>query len=102
MLTDGTDMHIIVLDLSKTGINGKECENLLKEQHILVNRNSIPNDKLPATIASGIRLGTLGLASLDFTFQDAKVVAEIIAQTVIQGKIISDAQEIMNQYCIIE
>ena len=102
MLTDGTDMHIIVLDLSNTGITGSECESLLQEQHILVNRNSIPNDKLPASTASGIRLGTLGLASLGFTLQDAKAVAEIIAQTIVYGKTIRDAQEIMNHYSVIE
>lgn len=58
MLTDGTDSHIILIDLSSSNMSGREAADLLEEQGITVNKNGIPDDPRPFTETSGIRIGT--------------------------------------------
>ena len=57
-LTDGTDSHIILLDLTNRGMSGKSAANILEMNGITVNKNGIPNDPRSFTETSGIRLGT--------------------------------------------
>ena len=57
-LTEGTDSHIILVDLSDKPYSGKEAADLLEENNITVNKNGIPNDPRPFTETSGIRIGT--------------------------------------------
>ena len=57
-MTNGTDSHIILLDLSDSRYSGKEAANLLEEHRITVNKNGIPNDSRSFVETSGIRLGT--------------------------------------------
>ena len=59
LYTDGSDSHLIVVDFRESSFSGKEAEELLLKQHILVNRNQLPNDKRNASITSGIRIGIL-------------------------------------------
>lgn len=58
VLTGGTDSHIILMDLTNTGLSGREAADLLEENGITVNKNGIPNDPRPFTETSGIRIGT--------------------------------------------
>ena len=58
LLTGGTDIHLIQLDLRKTQWSGKDAEERLHEVAITVNRNTVPFDERPPTIASGVRIGT--------------------------------------------
>lgn len=58
LVSGGTDNHLILMDLSNSNISGKEAEALLGEIGIVVNKNKIPFDERPATITSGIRVGT--------------------------------------------
>jgi|TARA_R110000772_G_C13229471_1_gene432596 glycine hydroxymethyltransferase len=58
VISGGTDSHMILIDVSSTRYNGKEAADLLEENGITVNKNSIPNDTLPFTQTSGIRIGT--------------------------------------------
>ena len=58
VLTDGTDSHIILLDLSDTKWSGKDAANLLEEHGITVNKNGVPNDPRSFVETSGIRIGT--------------------------------------------
>ena len=58
LLTDGTDSHIILLDLSDTKWSGKDAANLLEEHGITVNKNGVPNDPRSFVETSGIRIGT--------------------------------------------
>lgn len=58
VISGGTDSHIILLDLTSTSYNGKDAADLLEANGITVNKNSIPNDPLPFTLTSGIRIGT--------------------------------------------
>ena len=103
MYTGGTDSHLILLDLTKHNITGKQCENLLETQHILVNRNTIPNDKQSPLITSGLRLGTLCLSTLDMTLEDCETIADIIVNTIMNRTCIANdiVTEIMSKYKVL-
>jgi glycine hydroxymethyltransferase len=58
VISGGTDTHLMLIDLSNKNITGKEAESALDNAGITVNKNSIPFDEKPATVTSGIRLGT--------------------------------------------
>lgn len=79
IISGGTDSHIILLDVSSTKYNGKDAADLLEKNGITVNKNSIPNDTLPFTKTSGIRIGTAaettrGLVESDFNKIANKIV----------------------------
>lgn len=80
--TNSSNSHLVVIDLRDTGISGLEAEKKLNKVNILANRNSIPNDKRSAFETSGIRLGTLSLATLDITLSDFKRIVDIIIDTI--------------------
>lgn len=102
--TDGTDSHLILIDLTKHNISGKHCEELLEKQHILVNRNAIPNDEKSPLITSGIRLGTLCLATLNMNFNDCETLIDIIINTIINKECINNnvVSDLMSKYQIIQ
>lgn len=104
MYTNGTDSHIIMVDLRESQITGKDCEDLLFRQHILVNRNQLPNDKKPPNITSGIRIGVLTLATINMIENEYTQIAELIADTIKKKCIIDEnlASEIIRSYRIIE
>lgn len=104
LYTNGSDMHLITLDLTNNGLTGKRCEELLKNQYILVNRNSLPNDKLGASITSGIRIGTLSLATLDMEIEDYKTIINVIVNTIKYNTEADNeiAKIIMSKYNIID
>jgi len=58
MQTGGTDSHIILIDLSRSNMSGREAADKLEDQGITVNKNGIPDDPRPFTETSGIRIGT--------------------------------------------
>ena len=79
VLTGGTDVHLVLVDLRNAPIDGKEAENLLHEVGITVNRNSVPNDPRPPMVTSGVRIGTPALATRGFGATEFAEVAEVIA-----------------------
>lgn len=79
VLTGGTDVHLVLVDLRKSPIDGKTCEDLLHDVGITVNRNSVPNDPRPALVTSGVRIGTPALATRGFGDAEFTEVADIIA-----------------------
>jgi glycine hydroxymethyltransferase len=79
VLTGGTDVHLVLVDLQGSTLNGQEAEDRLHEIDITVNRNSIPFDPLPPAISSGLRIGTPALATRGFQDDDFAEVGEIIA-----------------------
>lgn len=85
VLTGGTDVHLVLVDLRNAAINGKEAEDLLHEAGITVNRNSIPNDPRPPMVTSGLRIGTPALATRGFDAEAFTEVADIIAETLKPG-----------------
>jgi len=79
VLTGGTEVHMVLVDLRNAPINGQETEDLLHEAGITVNRNSVPNDPRPPMVTSGVRIGTPALATRGFGAEEFTEVAEIIA-----------------------
>ncbi len=78
LVSGGTDNHLMLVDLRKMGITGKEAEKKLDEVNITVNKNAIPNDPESPFITSGIRVGTPATTSRGFKEEDMKVIAKLI------------------------
>jgi glycine hydroxymethyltransferase len=81
LLTGGTDIHLLQLDLRSTQWSGKDAEERLHEVAITVNRNTVPFDERPPTIASGVRIGTPAVTMRGFTEDDMREVGAIILDT---------------------
>ncbi|GAA2661282.1 MULTISPECIES: serine hydroxymethyltransferase [Actinosynnema] len=79
VLTGGTDVHLVLVDLVNSPLDGKQAEDLLHEIGITVNRNAVPNDPRPPMTTSGLRIGTPALATRGFDAEDFAEVAEVIA-----------------------
>ena len=78
ILTGGTDNHLMLADLRKKNITGKELQTKLDEVHITVNKNAIPNDPQKPGVTSGVRIGTPACTTRGFTPEDMPVVADCI------------------------
>ncbi|UQS84324.1 serine hydroxymethyltransferase [Bombilactobacillus thymidiniphilus] len=78
VLTGGTDNHLMTLDLSQTPLNGAQAQDLLDILHITTNKEAIPNDPLPPSQTSGLRLGTPAITSRGFLENDSQQTAELI------------------------
>lgn len=85
MVSNGTDNHLILLDLRSIGITGLDLEKRLSEVNITVNKNTIPNDTQKPSITSGIRLGTPAITTRGFTSDDCANIANWISDIAIQG-----------------
>ena len=79
VLSGGTDVHLVLVDLRNSELDGQQAEDRLHELGITVNRNAIPNDPRPPMVTSGLRIGTPALATRGFQAEDFTEVAEIIA-----------------------
>ena len=84
-VTGGTDVHLVLVDLVESELNGQQAEDLLHEVGITVNRNAVPFDPRPPAVTSGLRIGTPALASRGFDAEDFAEVADIIGTTLTQG-----------------
>lgn len=82
VLTGGTDNHLMTLNLTECGLNGKDLQNILDSVHITTNKESIPNDPLPPSKTSGLRLGTPAITTRGFNEDDARQVATLILQVI--------------------
>jgi glycine hydroxymethyltransferase len=80
IVSGGTDNHIVLVDLSPQGINGKDAEEALGAAGISVNRNAIPFDPKPPMITSGIRLGTPAVTTRGFSTEEMKRIASLIVK----------------------
>nr|WP_323749816.1 serine hydroxymethyltransferase [Curtobacterium sp. VKM Ac-1376] len=81
VLTGGTDVHLVLVDLRASEVDGKQAEDLLHEVGITVNRNAVPFDPRPPMVTSGVRIGTSALATRGFGDAEFAEVADIIALT---------------------
>ncbi|WP_433892878.1 serine hydroxymethyltransferase [Streptomyces sp. CA-111067] len=79
VLSGGTDVHLVLVDLRDSELDGRQAEDRLHDIGVTVNRNAIPNDPRPPMVTSGLRIGTPALATRGFTADDFREVAEIIA-----------------------
>jgi glycine hydroxymethyltransferase len=79
VLTGGTDVHLVLVDLTPTGLDGQSAEDRLDEVGITVNRNAIPFDERPPMNPSGLRIGTPALTTRGMVEDDMREIAEVIA-----------------------
>jgi len=84
VVSGGTDVHLVLVDLRNSPMNGQEGEDLLHEVGITVNRNAVPFDPRPPMVTSGLRIGTPALASRGFGAEEFTEVADVIA-TALKG-----------------
>jgi glycine hydroxymethyltransferase len=85
VLTGGTDTHLLQLDLRGTEWTGKAAEERLDEVRLTVNRNTVPFDERPPTVASGVRLGTPAVTMRGFDEEDIREVGRIICAALEHG-----------------
>ena len=80
IVSGGTDNHLILVDLSSIGINGRDAEEALERVNILANRNTIPFDSKPPQIASGIRIGTPAVTTRGLGAEEMKHISSLIVK----------------------
>ena len=78
LVSGGTDNHLILMDLTRTGVTGKVAEKALVRAGIVVNKNSIPFDKKGPMVTSGVRLGTPALTTRGMKEEEMKMIAGLI------------------------
>ena len=82
MVADGTDNHLLLIDLTNKNITGAKAQDLLDEVYITTNKNTIPNEKLSPQITSGLRIGTAAITSRGMKEEESKKIIELIARTI--------------------
>ncbi len=82
IVSDGTDNHLMLVDLTGRGVTGKELEKRLDDAHITCNKNTIPNDPASPFVTSGVRLGTPAVTTRGMKEEDMDKIAEIIAMVI--------------------
>lgn len=78
LVSNGTDNHLLLLDLRTTGITGKDLEKQLDEVYITVNKNTVPDEPLSPFVTSGVRMGTAAVTSRGLNENDMDKIAEFI------------------------
>ena len=78
VLTGGTDVHLVLVDLTPTGLDGQTAEDRLEEVGITVNRNAIPFDPRPPMNPSGLRIGTPALTTRGLGEEEMREIAAVI------------------------
>ena len=97
LISGGTDNHLVLADLTPTGVSGKQAEEALGRASIIINRNAVPFvNTLPPQIASGIRLGTPAVTTRGFGTEEMKRIASLIVK-VIKNIDDSDTQKQVRQ-----
>ena len=86
IVSDGTDNHLMLVNLTTYDVTGKVLEKLLDEAHITANKNTIPNDPRSPFVTSGIRLGTPAATSRGLNTEDMDRVAEAISIVIKEGE----------------
>src|SRR4051794_39301854 len=80
VVSGGTDVHLVLVDLRDSQLDGRQAEDRLHRVGITVNRNAVPFDPRPPMVSSGVRIGTPALAARGFTADDFTEVADIVAR----------------------
>lgn len=80
VVSGGTDNHLMIIDITDTGLTGKDAQNLLDSVNITTNKESIPGDKRSPFVTSGLRIGTPAITSRGFNEDDAKKTASLIIE----------------------
>ncbi len=102
LVSDGTDNHLILLDVRNKDVTGKVAEKRLDEINITVNKNTIPNDPESPFVTSGIRIGTPAITSMGLQESDMAEIADImnhgILQTQPQSELVNRVAKLMDVY----
>lgn len=101
IVSDGTDNHLMLVDLQNLGLTGKEVEKLLDSVNITCNKNTVPNDPKSPFVTSGIRLGTPAITSRGVVESDMTIIADAIRAAVIDhdnDKAIALVRDITDRY----
>jgi glycine hydroxymethyltransferase len=85
VLTGGTDVHLVLVDLRESELDGKQAEDRLHEIGMTVNRNAVPFDPRPPMVTSGLRLGTPALATRGLQADDFAEIGRILARALVPG-----------------
>ncbi|GAA4204298.1 serine hydroxymethyltransferase [Actinocatenispora rupis] len=85
VLTGGTDVHLVLVDLRDSELDGRQAEDRLHDLGITVNRNAVPFDPRPPMVTSGLRIGTPALATRGFDADAFAEVSDVIAQALLPG-----------------
>jgi glycine hydroxymethyltransferase len=109
LISGGTDNHLVLVDLTETGVTGREAEEALGATGIVINRNAIPFDSQPPLITSGIRLGTPAVTTRGFTREEMKCIASLIAKVItnigdldIQNQVKQEVSQICHRFPVPE
>ncbi len=86
LVSGGTDNHLLLLDLTGTGMTGKQLNNLLELCNITVNKNAIPNDPLSPNVTSGIRIGSAVVTTRGMGIEEMKTIANLIVDIIHNGE----------------
>jgi len=105
LISGGTDNHLLLVDLTETGVTGKEAEEALGRTGIVVNRNSIPFDPRSARVTSGIRLGTPAVTTRGFGSEEMKLIASLVLKVItnignlgIQNQVSQEVSQICQRF----
>jgi len=109
LISGGTDNHLILVDLTETGVTGREAEEALGRAGIVVNRNTIPFDRRPPLVTTGIRLGTPAVTTRGFGKEEMKQIASLITRVItnignldIQNEVHQEVSQICHRFPIPE
>jgi glycine hydroxymethyltransferase len=105
VLTGGTDVHLVLVDLTSTGLDGQTAEDRLEKVGITVNRNAIPFDERPPMNPSGLRIGTPALTTRGMVEEDMREIARIIVAALLgddfeseRGSLMERSRGLMERY----
>jgi glycine hydroxymethyltransferase len=102
LISGGTDNHLVLVDLTETGVTGKQAEEALGRVGIVVNRNTVPFDSKPPRITSGMRLGTPAVTTRGFGKEEMKKIAAMILKILADidnPKVQREVSEEVSQMC---
>ncbi len=97
IVSGGTDNHLMLVDLSKETVTGKELERRLDEAHITCNKNTIPNDPRSPFVTSGVRLGSPAVTTRGMKEEDMDVIAEAVAMVIKSEDAVEKAKNLVKE-----
>ena len=96
IVSGGTDNHLMLVDLKKYDLTGKEAEKVLDSVHITCNKNTVPNDPKSPFVTSGLRLGTPAVTTRGLKEEDMAVIARAIRLTLLDQKL-EEAKQLVKE-----
>ena len=97
VVTGKTDNHIVLMDLRKKGLTGKDCEHALGHANITVNKNAVPNDPQSPFVTSGIRLGTPAITTRGFGSDEVEILTNWICDVVLDHSNVDKINTVKNK-----